>query len=171
MEIQEGARTTVLERRKVLQKIERLAHQLYEQHADTKELVLVGVAPSGSQLSKLLMEHLSRISPIKIRHATLTIEKDKRDGGEIYLDLPLEELANQTVCLVDDVLNSGRTLMYAARYLLGVPLSKLSTLVLIDRLHRQFPIRADMVGMTLSTTLHQHIRVDLTPGKEAAYLH
>ena len=63
--------------------------------------------------------------------------------------------------LVDDVLNSGKTLMYGAKYFLSVPLKKLSTIVLVDRNHNRFPIKADFVGLSLSTTLKEHISVEL----------
>ena len=74
------------------------------------------------------------------------------------------DLDGRVVILVDDVLMSGRTLMYAAAHLVGSPLKRLTTVVLVDRLHRTFPIRADIVGLTLSTTLQEHISVEL--GKE-----
>ncbi|MBK8949715.1 MAG: hypothetical protein IPM68_12915 [Flavobacteriales bacterium] len=63
--------------------------------------------------------------------------------------------------LVDDVLMSGRTLMHAAAHLVQVPVKRLTTVVLVDRRHRTFPIRADIVGLTLSTTLQEHISVEL----------
>lgn len=71
------------------------------------------------------------------------------------------DLEGRVVVLVDDVLMSGRTLMYAAAHLIGSPLKRLTTVVLVDRRHRSFPIRADIVGLTLSTTLQEHISVEL----------
>jgi pyrimidine operon attenuation protein/uracil phosphoribosyltransferase len=72
--------------------------------------------------------------------------------------------------LVDDVLNSGHTLIYAAKEILNYTIKKLTTVVLVDRRHRKFPIKADFVGLTLSTTIQEHITVELTEGKEAVYL-
>jgi pyrimidine operon attenuation protein/uracil phosphoribosyltransferase len=74
------------------------------------------------------------------------------------------------VILVDDVLNSGKTLMYAAKYFLTTPLARLSTVVLVDRTHNRFPIKADYVGLSLATTLQEYVNVDLTKGEEGVYL-
>ena len=68
--------------------------------------------------------------------------------------------------LVDDVLNSGKTLIYGAKYLLDYPLKSLKTVILVNRRHRLYPIRADYVGLTLSTTMQEHIEVRFE-GKEA----
>jgi pyrimidine operon attenuation protein/uracil phosphoribosyltransferase len=72
--------------------------------------------------------------------------------------------------LVDDVLNSGKTLIYASRFLLDVDLKSLTIATLVDRFHRKFPIRPDIVGLTLSTNLREHVSVNLNKGKEAVYL-
>ena len=72
-----------------------------------------------------------------------------------------KDYKNKVLILVDDVLNSGKTLMYGAKYFLSVPLKKLSTIVLVDRNHNRFPIKADFVGLSLSTTLKEHISVEL----------
>ena len=77
------------------------------------------------------------------------------------LSAPLESLREKVVVLVDDVLMSGRTLMHAAAHLVQAPLKKLTTVVLVDRRHRTYPIRADIVGLTLSTTMQEHIIVEL----------
>ena len=81
----------------------------------------------------------------------------------------MQELRDRTVVLVDDVLMSGRTLMHTASYLVQVPLKKLTTVVLVDRRHRTYPIRADIVGLTLSTTLQEQISVELGR-KDVIYL-
>ena len=81
-----------------------------------------------------------------------------------------EELKNETIILVDDVLNSGRTMMYGLQLFLRVPVKKLSTAVLINRSHKRFPVNADYVGMSLATTLKEHIEVSLESGKFAVYL-
>ena len=162
--------TNILDSRKIAQKLERIAHQIYEYNSEEKEIILVGVAPRGFELSNRLAGLLNKISDLKVRIMPIYVDKDHPTGGDIKLDGDLGELTNSSVCLVDDVLNSGRTLMYAARHILSTPIKKLNTVVLIDRRHRKFPIRADLVGITLSTTIQEHISVDLQPGKEGAYL-
>ena len=81
-----------------------------------------------------------------------------------------EELKNKVVIVVDDVLNSGKTLIYSLRPFLDADMRKIRTVLLVDRDHKRYPVEADFVGITLSTTLQEHIRVDLTPGNEAVYL-
>ena len=84
--------------------------------------------------------------------------------------VPNESLDKKKVILIDDVLNSGRTLMHAAAYLLHQKISKMNTIVLVDRRHRLFPIKADWVGLTLSTTLQEHIRVNFEKDNILIYL-
>lgn len=164
-------KTNILTPAQVQQKINRIAHQLYEAHTDDKSIVIVGVASRGYVVAQRLAKVLTEISGIKIELVALTINKDEVHK-EIKLSAPIESLAGQSVVLVDDVLNSGKVLMYAARHLLSIDLKKLSTVVLVDRRHRSFPIRADYVGLTLSTTLQEHITVDISVnGKnDAIYL-
>ncbi|MGZ4037400.1 MAG: phosphoribosyltransferase family protein, partial [Bacteroidia bacterium] len=79
--------------------------------------------------------------------------------------------ANKPVVLVDDVLNSGKTLMYAIKLFLDKPLKRMSVCVLVDRSHIRYPVKADVVGLSLSTTLQEHIQADFSKkGKEAVYL-
>ena len=82
-----------------------------------------------------------------------------------------KDFENKSVILVDDVLNSGKTLIYAVKLFLHKPVKQLSTLVLVDRSHTRFPVKADFVGLSLSTTLQERIDTDFTKkGKEAVYL-
>ena len=71
-----------------------------------------------------------------------------------------EQAEGKTIILVDDVLNTGRALVFATRYLLGFDVKGMQTVTLIDRRHRNFPIRADYVGLTLATTMQEHILVE-----------
>lgn len=154
-------RTTVLDHDQVKRKLERIAHQLHEEHHREKKLVMVGIAGRGVELAKRLKQLLSAITALEVELVELTIDKDAPLSRPVVLSSPLEELAGHVVVLVDDVLMSGRTLMYAAAYLVQVPLKRFNTVVLVDRRHRTFPIRADIVGLTLSTTLQEHITVEL----------
>ena len=162
-------KTIILDARKIVRKIERIAYQIYEEHFGEEQLILVGVAPKGSEMARRLGEALNRISDINTSVLTLKIDKDSPYSHPIELE-NAASVEGKTIILVDDVLNSGRTLMHAAAHILEFPVKSLHTAVLVDRKHRLFPIRADFVGLTLSTTLQEHISVDLSPEKEAAYL-
>ena len=106
---------------------------------------------------------------MKILNATISLNKDNPYNSNITCSLSSEEIEEKVVILVDDVLNSGKTLMYAASEFLSVPLVKLSTLVLINRNHNRYPIKADFEGMSLSTTLQEHINV-IFGEEEGVYL-
>jgi len=154
-------RTTVLDHDQVKRKLERIAHQLHEEHHREKGLVMVGIAGRGMELAKRLTQLLSAITPLEVELVELNLDKDAPLARPVQLSCPLEELTGRVVVLVDDVLMSGRTLMHAAAHLVKVPLKRFNTVVLVDRRHRTFPIRADIVGLTLSTTLQEHITVEL----------
>ena len=160
---------TVLDHDTVKRKLERIAHQLHEENFEERSIVLIGIADRGSMLAKRLAKRIKEISDLEVSDAQITLDKDDPLGKPVALSIDRVELEDKVVVLVDDVLMSGRTLMYAVSYLIQGPLKKLVTVVLVDRMHRKFPVRADIVGLTLSTTLQEHISVEL--GKiDAVYL-
>lgn len=153
-------KTIILTSIQVEQKLQRIARELVELHYNKSEIIIVGISKRGVKIANKIYSILTQISSINIKLHTLTIDKDYPIENEITLSEKLVTLENKTVILVDDVLNSGKTLIHAVSYLLQVNISQLSTVVLVDRKHRLFPIRADFVGMTLSTTLKEHISVE-----------
>ena len=153
--------TLILDHDQVERKVQRIAHEILEKHHSEKELIMIGIAKRGVVLSEKLTTILSGISKIKVRNASITLNKDAPLEVPIELSIDMEELKGKCVLLVDDVLQGGMTLMHAAAYIVQAPISKLTTVVLVDRRHRRFPIRADIVGLTLSTTLQEHISVKL----------
>ncbi len=162
-------RTLVLDHDRVQRKLQRIVHQLHEENCEDKGIVVVGIAPRGLQLAKRLCDQLRDISELKIELVELKLDKDDPLTGPATLNTDLKDLKDRVVVLVDDVLMSGRTLMHAAAHLVRVPLKKLTTVVLVDRRHRTYPIRADIVGLTLSTTVQEHISVELGK-KDAVFL-
>ncbi len=161
--------TKVLSQRKVGQKLDRIAREIYEHNFRQEEVVLVGIADRGSVIARRLKAILEEISPLTVHLASLRLDKNDPLNAPITLDADVE-LGGRSVVLVDDVLNAGRTLIYAARELLAYPVQKLKTVVLVDRQHRNFPIKVDFVGLTLATTLKEHIRVELDNEWEGVYL-
>jgi len=162
-------RTIVLEHERIQRKLRRIAFRIYEDNVREKGLVLVGVAPRGSKLAERLKRLLEEISPLKIDLLELELDKSDPLHGPVRFERGKVELKDRVVVLVDDVVMSGRTLMHAAAHLLASPVKRLTTVVLVDRLHRAYPIRADIVGLTLSTTLQEHISVELGR-KDTVYL-
>lgn len=152
-------KTIILNSIQVEQKLQRIARELVELHYNKKEIIIVGVSKRGVKIASKIYVILGKITSINTKLLELTIDKDNPIDHQIELSENLDTLNNKTVILIDDVLNSGKTLIHAASYLLKVNLAQLSTVVLVDRRHRLYPIRADFVGMTLSTTLKEHISV------------
>ncbi len=162
-------KTIVLDHDRVQRKLTRIVHQLHEEYHAEQDIVLVGIAPRGLTLAKRLQAGLSEATDMKVELVELKLDKDAPLERPAKLSVEPSTLRDRVVVLVDDVLMSGRTLMHAASFLVQVPLKKLTTVVLVDRRHRAYPIRADIVGLTLSTTLQEHISVELGK-KDTVYL-
>ena len=156
----ENVKTLILSAKQVEQKIQRIAHQILEKNYDEKEIVLIGIANRGYLLAEKINAALQNITKIKVTLHKLKLHKDKPLDNDVDFSTDLDYLNNKSIILIDDVLNSGRTLIYATRYILDSDLKHLTTVALVDRKHRKFPIKANFVGLTLSTTLQEHISVD-----------
>lgn len=154
-------RTLILDKEQIHQKSIRIAYQILEDNFEEKSLVLVGVADRGYVFAKRLQQLLQDIAPDKaIELIKVTISKTKR-SLEATTDVPIETAKNKVIILIDDVLNSGRTLAYGLGLFLNVPLKKMRTAVLIDRSHHKFPLFSDYYGLKLSTILKEHVEVEL----------
>ena len=160
----------VLTKDEINRKISRLAWQIYENNTDQREIVMVGISGRGELLAHRLKVAINSICDIDILMGIISLDKDDPYNNKISLNLSNEKYTDKVVVLVDDVLNSGKTLMYAATYFLTSPLTKLSTVVLVDRNHNSYPIKANFVGLSLSTTLKEYIRVDLSGNDHGVYL-
>ncbi len=155
----------------IQQKLNRLAYEVYENNFSEKEILVVGIDGNGYKVAVELTNKLKEISNLKINLGKIKINKDKPWQNNPVIDIDEKAFVNKTIILVDDVLNSGKTLMYAVKLFLDKPLKKLSTVILVDRSHTNFPVKADFVGLRLSTTLQEHIEADFSKkGKEAVYL-
>jgi pyrimidine operon attenuation protein/uracil phosphoribosyltransferase len=161
----------ILDTLQIKQKINRLAFEVYENNFSEKELFVVGIEGNGYKVAQQLCEKLEAISPLKVKLGKIDLNKGKPWEGEPEMDFTEKEFVNKTIILVDDVLNSGKTLMYAVKLFLDKPVKKINTVILVDRSHSRFPVKADYVGLTLSTTLQEHIEADFSKkNKEAVYL-
>ena len=154
----------------IYQKITRLAWQVYENNFNQNEIVFVGIDKKGLFLANKISDCLIKISKIKTIVAELSINKSLDINSSMSLAISDDLFKDKVVILVDDVLNSGKTLMYASKLFLNTNLKKLSILVLIDRNHNLFPIKADFVGLSLSTSLKEYITVDLAGDNKSVYL-
>jgi len=162
-------RTRILDKNQLKQKVNRLAWQIYERNHEESEIVVVGIQKRGVELAKRISKVIRSISNINIIEANIKLDKDNPFDSDVVFSLLSIDIENKVVVLVDDVLNSGKTLMYASSEFLTVPLIKLSTVVLVNRNHNRYPIKADYEGMSLSTTLQEHINV-IFGKEEGVYL-
>jgi len=152
-------------------KITRIAYEIYEENASEKEVVLAGTVEGGYELAQKLEVMLKKISPLKITLMKVQVNKNAlSEEGGVKLDKEIN-LSGKTVILVDDVLNTGQMLSYCMKTILQFPVKSLKIAVLVDRNHTLFPIKSDYTGLSVSTTLQEHIKVNLkTKGKESVIL-
>ena len=160
-----SAKSKILGVREIDQKIKRLAWQLYENNVLEKEIIVVGISERGLILAKQLAAHIQEISKIKTKLAHLELDKDNPYNKEVTLNLEEKEYVEKVVILVDDVLNSGKTMIYGVKHFLNAPVKKINTTALIDRMHHRFPIRTDYAGLVLSTSMKDHVAVELGPNE------
>lgn len=165
------SKTPILSHQKIVQKINRMAYQIYEDNYDQKEIIIAGIAKNGYTFAKLISQKLREISTIEIKLVELLINKKNPINSKVELDLSTDEIKNKSIILVDDVQNSGKTMIYGLQHFLKAPIQKLSIAVLVDRSHKRFPVQADYVGISLATTLKEHVEVNFDDAKNyIAYL-
>jgi pyrimidine operon attenuation protein / uracil phosphoribosyltransferase len=155
-------RECVLEKASIKRKMKRMALEVAERNSEEKELVIAGIAGNGEVVAKCLVNELRQILPISITE--VTIQLNKKDPVAVAFHPPVE-LENKVVIIVDDVANTGKTMMYAFKPLLDIHPRKVQTLVLVERSHKLFPVQTDYAGLSITTTLQEHIAVE-TEGEE-----
>jgi pyrimidine operon attenuation protein/uracil phosphoribosyltransferase len=158
----------VLNAHQIEQKLCRMAWEILEKNHKDTHIVIAGISPKGSILAQRLSKHLNQISSLLVEVIEVQLDKENPLASDVKVSAH-SELKQKVVVLVDDVLKSGKTLMYGAQYFLNQPIRKLMTAILIDRNYKTYPIKADVVGLCLATTLQEHVSVELGD-KEAVYL-
>ncbi len=148
----------ILSHEEINHKIKRIAYQIYESNVEEAEVILAGIDSNGYILAKKLKTILKKISPINPVLCKVNINK-KNPLESITTSLSESEYTNKSVILIDDVLNSGTTLIYGVKHFLNVPLKQFKTAVLVNRNHKKYPVKADFKGISLSTSLHEHVDV------------
>ncbi len=150
-------------------KTKRIAYQIYETFSTEKEVILAGIASNGYVFAQKIAEELRQISDLKVTLCEVKINKQD-PKGPVVTSIPKESYENKGLVLIDDVLNSGTTLIYGVKHFLEVTLSKFKTAVLVDRNHKKYPVKADFKGLSLSTSLQEHIQVVFDEKESYAYL-
>jgi pyrimidine operon attenuation protein / uracil phosphoribosyltransferase len=164
------SRNTILTNQEIEHKIKRIAYQIYETFVDEDEVIIAGIAANGSVFATKIAQVLESISTLKVSLCEIEVNK-KNPELPVKTSLTPAQYTNKGVVIVDDVLNTGTALIYAVRHFLAVPLTKMKTAVLVDRNHKKYPIKADFKGISLSTSLFEHVTVVFDKnGENYAYL-
>jgi pyrimidine operon attenuation protein / uracil phosphoribosyltransferase len=161
----------ILDTFQIQQKIVRMAYEIYERNFEEQELVLVGIHQNGYKLAEMLSQKLIEISPIKVQLLGIKLNKSNPLSAPIILDPESTNINDKALILVDDVLNTGKTLVFTLHTLLQANPKKVEIATLVDRHHPLFPVAATYTGYSLATTLNDHVEVVFTNGEAQAYLH
>ena len=162
-------RTLILDPARLDRVINRMAWQILELNSKEKEFYLVGISKSGYKLAEKLLIYLNEIYDGKVILSEISINKKDPSNGTTKCKLSPQEFEGKSIVVVDDVLSSGGTLIYAVNYFLSGKIDRLSTAVLIDRNHKKYPIKADIKGVSLSTSYQDRVEVNFE-SPSAVYL-
>ncbi|WP_027419914.1 phosphoribosyltransferase family protein [Crocinitomix catalasitica] len=162
-------KSIVLSGGQIEQKIERIAYQIYENTFNEKVVFLGGIAGNGYILAERIQKQLKKISNLDIQLFEINVNKEAPLSQEITLSIDDERLNQSSLILIDDVINSGRTMIYAVGRILQNEIHVLKIATLVNRTHRRYPVKADFVGLNIATTLQDSITVEFGTD-EIAYL-
>ncbi|WP_411767948.1 phosphoribosyltransferase family protein [Winogradskyella sp. A3E31] len=163
------SKNIILNHKEIQNKVRRIAYQIYECNVDEKELVIAGIEKGGYALAKMVKKQLDKISAIESSLCKVSLDK-KNPLESVQTSMSPEDYTNKSIVLVDDVLNSGSTLMYGVKHFLNVPVKQFKTAVLVNRNHKKFPVKADFKGISLSTSLNEHVKINLSKQPYEAFL-
>ncbi len=160
----------ILNTGEIRQKLKRIAYEIYEQNYDAQDILIAGIDEMGFKLSELITADLEKICNIALHLVRIDIDKEATSQPKVeFSEIP--ELSNFTLIVVDDVLNSGKTMLHALDPFLKMNVRKVQTAVLVNRSHKRFPIAVDYKGLELATTLQEHIEVQRVDDEYSAYLY
>ena len=164
-----ASKQIILNHQEINHKIRRIAYQIYENNVNETEVILAGIDANGYILAKKLKATLDKISDLNSVLCKVVIDK-KNPLNPITTSVAPSDYSNKSIVLIDDVLNSGSTLIYGVKHFLDVPVTQFKTAVLVNRNHKKYPVKADFKGISLSTSLNEHVEVILTGKVFEAFL-
>lgn len=162
--------TKILTKEDIEQKIKRLAYEIYEENYEEKSLLFIGIEPNGKILADKLKKQLSAISNIEAEVLPLKIDANNALAEQEIIIKNAKKISGKVVIVADDVANTGKTLLYALCPILPYKPKKIQIAVLVDRKHKLYPVSADYVGISLSTTMKEHVNVSFQKANFAVYL-
>ncbi|MDO6519926.1 phosphoribosyltransferase family protein [Zobellia uliginosa] len=160
----------ILTHQQIQYKIERIAYQIYEANVEEKEIIIAGIDGGGLNFAKKLQKVLKKVTDAEITLCKVIMDKKDPLRSGVKTSIPESEYQDKSIVLVDDVLNSGTTLIYGVHHFLKTPVKQLKTAVLVNRNHKKYPVKADYKGISLSTSLQEHVHVKFQSKNDMVYL-
>jgi pyrimidine operon attenuation protein/uracil phosphoribosyltransferase len=155
----------ILDHEQTLNKIRRIAFEVYENNFEEEEIIFAGIYDTGYNFAEILAAEFQKIAPISYQLIKLTLDKVSPTQSDVEISNTDIDFSNKVIIITDDVLNTGKTIAYSLRPFLKVPVKKIQVAVIVDRNLQSFPVEANFVGYELSTTVNQHIEVNLQSNK------
>jgi pyrimidine operon attenuation protein / uracil phosphoribosyltransferase len=148
----------ILDKAMANRKIERMALEIAERNTDATHIVLAGIPDNGVVIAQKLVPLIQQFFSGTIDVVEVSLNKQHPEEVVISEEI---DFNNKVVILIDDVANRGKTMMYALKPFLNFYPQKIQTLVLVERSHKAFPVQPDYVGLSIATTLQEHIYVEV----------
>ncbi|CAI8332116.1 MAG: Bifunctional protein PyrR [Flavobacteriia bacterium] len=163
-------RSLILDDHQVNLRLQRMAWEILEVAGDPCDLVVAGIQGMGHVLAEQLADRIESSGTTSCSLTRIELGRPEKPGDPFTLSQPLDVVADKWVVLVDDVTNTGVTLAHALTPFLQQPTRGISMAVLVDREHHRYPVRADIQGLSLATTLQEHIDVQWDGKAWSVYL-
>lgn len=160
----------ILSHDQIQHKVRRIAYQIFEANVSEKEIIIAGIDGGGLNFAKKIQRVLQDITEAEIVLCKVSMNKENPLESGVQTSIIEDDYTNKSIVLVDDVLNSGTTLIYGVHHFLKTPLKQLKTAVLVNRNHKKYPVKADYKGISLSTSLQEHIQVEFKSKNDSVYL-
>ncbi|MEJ7913856.1 MAG: phosphoribosyltransferase family protein [Chitinophagaceae bacterium] len=158
MQTEISAPSCILTAERIKRAIRRMAFQIAENNATETSIILAGIIGNGTVVAGQIRDELSRIINLPVVVYTVSLNKKKPLDATINSEM---DFNGQVIILIDDVSNTGKTLLYALKPFLHFEPKKIQTLVLVERSHKLFAVQPDYVGLSVATTLQEHISVEI----------
>jgi len=159
----------ILNKEQIEEKIKRISYEIYEENFDDKSIIICGIEKNGSIIAKRVIKELKSICNINIEFINISLNK-KNPLNTVAIKSSKIKIKDKSIILIDDVSNTGKTLIYVIKELTKYEPKKINTAVLVNRDHTLFPVKINFIGLSLSTSIKSHIEVNLNSNNIGAYL-
>ena len=159
----------ILNKEQIKDKIKRISYEIYEKNFDNEDIIICGIEKNGSVIAKKIINELDSICNFNIQFISISLDK-KKPLDSVKIKSSKNDIIDKALILIDDVSNTGKTLMHVIKELIKLEPKKINTAVLVNRDHTLFPIKIDFIGLSLSTSISNHIEVILNEKEIGAYL-